>query len=215
MKQLFIIGFIFFCINSFAQNDNKAQNILEQVSKKTEAFETIKASFSYSMENENAGMNEAYKGSIDLNGKKYHVTIPEMGVEIFSDGQTIWTYMEDGNQVTISLIDEESDELLDPAKIFQIYKGDFNFEFVSEKSEGGTVLYLIDLIPQNEGEDFSKITIKIDKSKMMIQSGIVYDFDGGSTTIIIDNMVTNQSIPDSFFVFDKSKYKDLEVIDFR
>ena len=39
-------------------------------------------------------------------------------MKVFSDGATIWNYMKDGNQVTISTIEDAGNELMDPSSLF-------------------------------------------------------------------------------------------------
>ncbi len=82
-------------------------------------------------------IHEKNEGSIKIKGKKYVVSIPESGYQIYSDGTTIWNYMKDGNQVTISNIDDDSNELMDPANLFNIYEKGFKSKFVEEKTIDG------------------------------------------------------------------------------
>jgi outer membrane lipoprotein-sorting protein len=216
MKQLLLVGILaLLTIVALAQQSEKAKQILDEVSKKTQSYTSISADFSYSMINKEEGINENYTGTILLKGKKYNVYINGLGVQMISDGRTIWSYMEDANEVTISNVENETSDLMDPSKIFTIYEQGFKFNLIGEKSEAGKSLYMIDLIPDAAKKDISKIRITIDKATMMIYSAVMGDGSGTQFVIKVNKMETNKVVAETQFVFDKSKYKDIEVIDFR
>ena len=216
MKKLYFITFLLLIFNiTSAQQDEKSKNILEQVREKTNSFKTIQADFSYSMQNEEMDINENNDGTIILKGQKYYIDLPGLGVKIYSDGKTIWNYMKDGNQVTISNIDDESNDLMDPASLFNIYEKGFESKFISESKEGDETFYKIELNPENKDQDIIKVDISINKSSLLIHSVNLFSTDGNKYAILIKKMETNKTIPDSDFVFDPSKYKDIEIIDLR
>ncbi|QGY46201.1 hypothetical protein GM418_21810 [Maribellus comscasis] len=216
MKKIFLTSIIFISfLFSFAQGDEKAKDILDQVSSKTRSYTTIEADFSFTMENKEMEIHEANDGTIKLKGEKYAVVLPELGVKIYSDGETLWNYMEDGNQVTISTIDEESGDLMDPSSLFNIYEKGFQSKFVEEKKEGNKSLYIIDLFPDENFQEVSKINIAVNKSTLMIDSATLYENGGNMYSIKVKNIETNKSFPDSDFVFNADDYEDVEVIDFR
>jgi outer membrane lipoprotein carrier protein len=215
MKRIILMSAVLFvAIFSTAQN-NKAKDILDKVSEKTSSFSTIAADFSFSMENKEMEIDEKNEGSIKLKGQKYSVVLPEIGIQVFSDGITLWNYMKNGNQVTVSNIDDESSDLMDPSAIFNIYEKGFDSKFISEKVLGNKTIYQIDLFPGSDEYDVSKITVFINKATVMIQSAILYGTDGNLYGIEVKNMETNKDFPDSDFVFDASKFDDVEIIDFR
>lgn len=198
-----------------AQNEEKAKQILDEVSAKTKTFKSMSAEFTFSMVNEEMDINEKNNGSIKVKGQKYCVQLPEVGVEVFSDGTTIWNYMKDGNQVTISNVDDEGSELMDPSSIFTIYEKGFRSEFVQEKSMDGKTLYDINLFPDSDEYEVSKIEVSIDKNKMMIYSATLHGTDGNLYGILVKKLDTGNDFPDSDFVFNKANYGDVEEIDFR
>jgi outer membrane lipoprotein-sorting protein len=195
---------------------NKAREILDEVSKRTQACSSISATFTYSMMNEEENVRESYSGSILLKGDKYLVTISDIPVRMVSDGTTIWSYMEDVNEVTVSRVEDQTSELTDPAKVFRIYEEGFAYEFKGEKqTSDGKTLYRIDLIPETEAYDFSRISIAIDQATMLIASATMTDEMGTQYTIATKKVELNKPVEDSVFTFDVSEYEDIEIIDFR
>ena len=216
MKRIFISAtIILIALFTQAQQDAKAKGILDQVSAKTRSFKTISADFSFSMENKAMSINEKNDGSIKLKGQKYFVDLPGAGIKVYSDGKTNWNYMKQGNQVTISTIDEDSGELMDPSSLFSIYEKGFTSKFVAEKTVGGKVVYQIELFPDKKQFDVSKISIEINKATMMIQSAQLFGTDGNMYGIIVKKMETNKEFPDAEFAFDAKKFPDVEIIDLR
>lgn len=216
MKRIILIAVILLTTTLlWAQQDKKAKEILDKVSEKTRSFSTISADFSFSMTNEEMEIDERNDGSIKIKGQKYCVNIPEIGITAISDGTTLWTYMKDGNQVTVSNVEDEGSELMDPSAIFSIYEKGFDSKFVAEKKVGGKTVYQIDLFPDSDEHDVTKITLLIDKNSMMIHSANLYGTDGNLYGIEVKKLVPNKDFPDSEFVFDASKYDDVEIIDFR
>ena len=200
---------------TWAQSDTKATQILEEVSAKTNTFKSMSADFVFSMDNDEMDIHEKNEGSIIVKGQKYVVKLPDLGVEVFSDGQTIWNYMKDGNQVTISSLEDSENELMDPSSIFSIYERGFRSEFVAETQEDNKTIYKINLYPDEEEYQVTKIEVAIDKASLMLSSATLYATDENLYSIVVKKMEPNKEFADSEFVFDESKYGDLEVIDFR
>lgn len=216
MKGIFFtITILLIAFTTRAQQDQKAKSILDEVSTKTKTFKTILADFSFSMENKAMSINEKNDGSIKLKGQKYFVDLPGAGVKVYSDGKTNWNYMKQGNQVTISTIEDTGSELMDPSSLFSIYEKGFTSKFIAEKNVGGKPVYQIDLFPDKKEYDVSKISIEINKATMMIQSARLYGTDGNIYGIVVKKMETNKDFPDAEFTFDTKKFPDVEVIDLR
>jgi len=213
ISVIFVLLIIGFWAN--AQQDLKARQILEEVSNKTRSFKNISADFIFSMENKEMDINEQNEGSLKMNGQKYVVDLPAIGLKVYSDGKTIWNYMKDGNQVTISNTGEQGSEYLDPSSIFHIYEKGFISKLAGENKKGDKNYYQIELTPEKAGSDITKIILFIDKAEMMVSSANFFSTDGNMYGIKIKKLDTDTDLPDSYFVFNTDQYKDVEVIDFR
>lgn len=214
-KIVWIVALLGLTMLVWAQEDEKAKNILDEVSAQTKDIKSMSASFVFSMVNEEMDIDETNAGTIKIKGRKYCVQLPDLGVKVFCDGETVWNYMKDGNQVTISSLENEGSELMDPSSLFSIYERGFRSEFIDEKSEGGKTLYHINLFPDTDTYDVTKIEVTIDKAAMMINSATLYSTDGNLYGILVKEMDTNAGFEDSDFVFNEADYADVEVIDFR
>jgi len=198
-----------------AQEDTKAKEILDEVSEKTRSYTTISAEFIFSMDNDAMGIHEKNEGAIQLKGQKYVVDLPDVGMKVYSDGETLWNYMADGNQVTISNIEDSGSDLMDPSSIFSIYEKGFESKYTGTKNKDGKTLYQIELYPDTDEHDVSKIMLYIDKSTMMIDSAVLHGIDDNLYGIEVTSMNTKTELPDSHFTFNPDNHGDIEVIDFR
>lgn len=216
MKRLFLMTILsVFTMAVFAQQDAKAKEILEKVTKTTQSLASLEAKFSFEMNNTTEKIQEKSNGSIILKNKKYKLNIPQMGLQVTCDGKTIWTYMVNSNEVSIANLDESTDDLMDPSKIFTIYERGFNYKYIGEAVDGGVPVYNIELTPQKPAGDIQKIKIMIDKQKMLIRGANMTGKDGNKYNVSVSEFKTDGIYKDTDFVFDPKKYKGIEIVDMR
>ncbi len=215
MRNYLALFLIVATLAATAQNEPKAKSLLEETSRKMQSFETLAATFTFTMENVKMKIREQNRGSLLLKGSKYQVSLPELGMKIFCDGKTVWNLMEEAGQVTLSNAGEEGQGVIDPTTIFNVYQEGYSFRTVEEKNVGGKMITFVDMIPDNKAAEFSKLTVGIEKSKMMVHSLVTHGKDGNLYGIYVNDMKTNQPVADTEFVFSKAKYPNIEVVDFR
>lgn len=216
MKQLLLITvFSLIAWVGYSQQDAKAKEILEKVTKTTKSLASLDAKFTFEMNNKAQNIKDKSQGSIVLKNKKYKLDIPQMGLKVTCDGKTIWSYMVNSNEVTISNLDDATDELMDPSKIFTIYERGFNYKFLNEGTDAGVPVYNIELTPQKPSGDIQKIKLMIDKQKMLIHGAVMDGKEGNTVIIAVNQYKTDGVYSDADFVFDPKKYKGIEVVDMR
>lgn len=216
MKKLFIISILtLFVAVGYSQQDAKAKEILEKVSKTTQSLASIEAKFSFEMNNKAEDIQEKSSGTIILMNKKYKLNIPMMGLQVFCDGTSIWTYMQHANEVNISTLDEETDDLMDPSRIFTIYERGFDYKYLGESVDAGVPVFNIELTPQTPSGDISTIKLMINKQKMLIHGANMTGKDGNQYIVSIKEFKTEGVFKDSDFVFDPSQHKGVEIVDLR
>lgn len=205
MKKLFFI-LTLLPIVLLAQ-DQKAKSILDQLSEKTKSYTSIEAKFTNTFSSTVTDINESQSGTLFLKDNAYRL---EMEAQtIICDGETNWIYLEDDEEVNITEIDDEENDL-NPSKIFTMYENGYKYKFVKEDSKN----YHIDLFPKESGP-FLKVELFIDKSKMQISSFTMIDKQGSHYKYIIESFLTNQEMSNDFFVFKIADYPNVDVIDLR
>lgn len=200
-------------VSVHSQNHEKAKEILDQVSAKTKSYPSIKADFSFSMENLQEGISELYDGSIILKDTKYKVSL--MGFDTYYDGSVLYTHMIDAEEVNITEPDPDDEETLNPATIFSLYEEGYKFNYVGDGVADGKPCHEIDLYPENRDKPYSRIKLLIFKDNLHLYSLRQVGKDGDNYTVIVKNMVTTEEVDDSHFVFNTAANPNIDVIDMR
>lgn len=213
-KGLFmlIVG-LFMMSPSFAQSDAKAKTILAEVSKKFRSYDIVKADFTYSYTNQQANTKESQSGTLYVKSKtnKFKVVLPSQ--ELISDGKNQWTYLKDDKEVQVSEIDN-SEDALNPAKIFTIYEKGFKYVYKGEAKANNRTYQNIELAPLAT-RSFSKIKLSVDKQNKQISSFTIYDKNGNVYTYTVKAFTPNVKVSESIFLFNAAKYPGVEVVDLR
>lgn len=213
MKKIFsFLLFGILCFNLSAQ-DIKAKTVLDKVSAKNKEFKSIKAEFTFSMDNAEEDIHEVSEGNIILIGNKYRLKL--MGVDTYYNGTTMFSHYLDINEVNITEPEEGDNEGLNPAAIFSIYEKGYDYKYIKEETINSSVFHVIDLIPVNSEREFTSIQLRIDKAKNQIESLKTIGKDGNNVSITLKKLTPNLTFPDSYFVFDKKLFPNVETNDMR
>ena len=216
MKKLYLLlAFLSSGLIMFAQtsNDPDAKKVLDAVSAKFKTFKTVKATFTYKVENAAGKALSTKTGSILMKGTKYRVSFG--GQEIYSDGKTVWNYDKAANEVTISNLDASAGTIT-PQKLFtNFYDNDFLYKLNGEKKVGAKTLQEIEMTPTDKSKPFHKVYVLVDKNAKTLYSTKVLEKGGNKYSYTVANMNTTTAMADNQFVFDKAKYPGVEVVDLR
>jgi len=199
-------------LSLYAQNDAKALKILDAMSAKYKDMPAFKAEFKYSIESANSGVNENFKGEIIVKGEKFRLKLD--GQEIINDGNTVWTYLAEDNEVNISDY-EPSEEDITPSKIYTIYKKGYKYVFLEEKKEGNFIYEVVDLIPEKKDKQIFKIRLQVNKKDKSIKNWKIFEKSGNKYQYTVTKFTPNVKVDDKYFTFDKTLYQGVEVVDLR
>lgn len=217
-KILFLLLTFLTVITLKAQNDPQAKAILDQVSARNKAYKTVSSDFTITTTSSRNGSSSSRKGSLIMKGEKYLIRLPES--EIYFDGKDVYNYLPESNEVNITKPKEASSNgndffVTNPQDIFKIYQKNFKYKFIRENVVKGKNIYEIDLYPVDLKKNYSRIRMQVDKNTSQIVSLKAFFKDGTQHTVSLDKFETNQTLPDSLFVFDQAKHPGVEVIDLR
>ncbi|MDY0342776.1 MAG: outer membrane lipoprotein carrier protein LolA [Lentimicrobium sp.] len=208
MKKYFVsLLAVMLAVGTFAQNDKKAQTILDEVSAKTKSYKTIRIEFDYTMINKAQNINDSFKGVLISKGDRYKLTFS--GQDIISDGKTSWTYLKDANEVQINNADSGEDSFT-PTNLLSSYTENYKAKLASETAKQ----QIIELIPLQK-KTFNKVIITIDKSRKMVQQIAIYDKNGSIYTYAVHKFETDLPFADNLFTFNASQYPGVDEIDMR
>ncbi len=211
MKKLVTIIIVLIAGVALAQNDNDADKLLEKVINKMSSYDNFKADLAYTMVNTEMGIDEKKTGVIFVQGDAYRIEME--GQVIISDGETIWTYLEDSQEVMVSNVDD-SEESISPTQILNKYNESYKAKFGQDKKYKNSNLKEITLKP-NDGKNFEKMSVIVNANKLSLENFSVYDVNGNVFTYHIIDLQPDLDLTGDTFTFDSKSYPDVEVIDMR
>lgn len=203
---------IIISISAFAQYDPKALEILDAMGDKYKSIPSYEMNFSYNLINDVEKVNEEFKGKLTVKDDKFHMVLPEQ--EVINNGATIWTYLPEAKEVNIDNYDPNSDDI-NPFKIYELYKKNFKYLYLQEKTENGILCEEIDLVPEKKDAQYFKIKMFIGKKDKTIKGITMFDKGGNRYKYLVTKFTPNSKVEDSYFSFDPKKYPGVEVIDLR
>lgn len=216
MKRLFtLFSFSILTLAATAQtkSDPDAKKILDAVSTRFKSFASPQATFTYSVENAQGKALSTKHGTVVMKGNKFKVNMD--GMEIFSDGRTVWNYDKSANEVTVNNLSEGGSGMT-PQKVFtNFYDKDFLYKLNGTKKVGGKTVQEIELTPLDKTRPYYKVYVWVDRANNTIYSAKFLEKSGGRYSYTINSIRPASSIGDTEFIFNKSKYPGVEVVDLR
>lgn len=194
----------------YAQQDPAAREILDAMSNKYRKVPAFTADFTYTLENPQENLNEAFQGKITVKGLKYKLALE--GQEIINDGETVWTYLAEVNEVTINTF-SPGDAEINLNNIFDLYKTGYKYLLVDELTNA--TIKTVDLVPDDKNLNYFKIRMEIANAGSALNSFKIFDKTGNRYTYTINKFAEQPSLQDKEFTFDVAAHKGVEVIDFR
>jgi outer membrane lipoprotein-sorting protein len=177
--------------------------------------DTFQATFIYTSQEVNDQQQEELEpiqGQIWVKGPKYHLILDEQ--EIICNGQLIWNYLPQANEVQISTYDPEQ-EALDPVKLLTLYKTGFLPVSLKTQSIDNRPCDIIEFVVQDPDNLYTNFKLVIDLQLKQIKSLEALDTNGYYHNFLITSFQPNPDLADNYFAFNPSMYRDVEVVDLR
>jgi outer membrane lipoprotein carrier protein len=193
-------------------SDAKAKTLLEKVRKQYDAYQSIEASFTLTLEAAE-GKPEVEKGTIAQQGDKYRLELSDK--TIICDGATVWFHNKRNREVQINTA-ASGNSLLSPRELMRIHeRKDFIYAITSEGVENGKPCQFVEFKPTNKNSEYSKLRLSVDKKTNQIIGVKAFGKDGSRYTMVINELTPNKTYPNGTFNFDKSKHPGVKIEDLR
>jgi len=209
-----LILLLFLVLNStisYTQTDEKAENILKEYKIKLKSLKDYSAQFTYALSNP-TGPSISKKGIIKTKGNKYIVQLEDQ--QIYCDGESLWVYLLELNEVNIMSYDPEEGFGLESVFKVQEANGPAKYagiEPIQNRDHHKIILTKID----NTQLDYYRASLWIDVQTQLLSKAVLVNRMQTTTEFLFSAIQFNQGILDSEFVFDLSKYPNIEVYDER
>lgn len=225
MKQLliyFIANILAFPIvaqdNQFTEpgdSDPVATAILEKIKNEYQSFSSMEIEFTLTIAFPEEA-EEIQKGKLSQQGDKYRMKMGPQ--EIISDGDALWLYMKERNEVQINDAEEEEGEtnILSPKDLFTLYeKGEYIYGLVNEATENGRAIQQIEFKPKDRYSEYTKLRLTVDKRSNRVLRMKVFSKDGSRFTLNIDQLTPNKDFAADHFTFNEADYPGVKVENLR
>ena len=133
--------------------------------------------------------------------------------EIVTDGETLWMYLPEDNQVIVNQLSKVYRSNTSAFFLSEMgdLKKDFDIKLVGPTPGDEDKGYLLKLIPREQQSSFDELFLWVDKINFRVVETYFDDYYGNLIRIKFRNHIVNSGLPDSMFVFIIPK--DAEVIE--
>ena len=191
--------------------DDRSTELLNKVTAHYSSFSTMKVAFSVKMDDALSETVSVNKGSLDIKGEKFRIKLS--GQEVICDGTTMWTYIEEANEVTITQYDPANMDI-SPSNIFRLHESGFLHRYAGQKTVVTQVLDLVELTPTDKSRPYFKISMYIKAN------GSLWQFEakmksGMTTSYMVNSFKGNETLEDGHFTFKSSEHPGVVEVDLR
>ena len=206
MKKIVFLILACFSLGIQAQNSQKAEQLLNEVSKKVSSYDNMVIDFKYALENTSENIHQETRGDASIKGDKYVLNF--MGTTQLFDGKKVYTIIPEDEEINISNYVAEDENNITPSKMFTFYQDGYNFDWDITQNVNGRTIQYVKLTPKDSEAEVKNILLGIDKETKNIYNLIQTQPNGTKITITVKSFKTNQSLAQNLFTFDESRYSN-------
>jgi outer membrane lipoprotein carrier protein len=195
-------------------SDPEAKKLLDRVRKKYNAYTSLEAAFSLTIELPQSP-KEVQRGTVAQQGDLFRLEMDDQ--LIVSDAKTTWVYLKKNKEIQVDdAVSGGQSEFLTPKELLRRYeKGDFIYAITDRIRENNKSVTLIEFKPVDKRSEFTKLRVAIDESGSTIESIRAFSRDGSRFSFQITSFAANKTFPVGHFKLDPKQYPGVRVEDLR
>ncbi len=211
---ILILIFTLWTFYAYAQYDEVLGNqLIKKTVSKYRGYDSYKVDFKYIFENRMDDEKDSQNGVFYVKGNKFRIDLDNQ--LIITDEKNIWTYMKEANEAQVSVYDPDDLEFA-PDKIFTMWDKDYLAGYAGIYKVGERLTKLVELTPNDKSLNYYKVKMFIDKNTgEIVKLQTFYKNQGIIVTFDIKETKSNIPLNDKLFIFDKSRYPGVNIIDLR
>lgn len=188
-----------------------AETIVKKVRDNYEKLQSLQADFVQNYTWSLAGETQVLEGKLYLKkGDRYRV---ETATQIIvTDGETVWTYSPEKQQVLIDRLSKSAENPL-PRELLVKYARDFKAKLLGIEKPGKAEWYRLQFVPRDEDSFIREVTAWIEKDTWLARKIEQHDINDNITVYELKNLQRDVGLADNFFIFKIPE--DVEVVDLR
>ena len=190
-KFLGLLVAVFFVQMVYAQEEDNAKKLLDQVSEKMGAYTNMQLDFSTTLINKDAGIEEGdeppINGKIALKGEKYNLEY--LGNTFIFDGNKLFVINHDDKEITITDGDlSEDDGFIYPSKLLTFYQEGYNYQMGQLELIDKKKIQFVELFPIDSNSEIIKVKLGIDLEFQHMYQLVQIGENGAITTLTINKL---------------------------
>ncbi len=188
------------------QSDSKSIKLLDEVSSQMSSYKNFEFEFKYSLENTKENIRQETFGKIIISDNKYKLSIFEL--EQLFDGENLYTIIPENKEITVTDPIEDDNIMINPLDLLSFYKTGYELKWDIVQYVNNEPIQYVKLIPKNEDTNINYLLLGINMRTKHIYKLIEIGEQRTTTTLTIDNIISNKNISEDFFNFNKLNYPD-------
>jgi len=212
MKSILLTTLLGFGLLLNAQSNKEAQDLLNEVKAKTEAYKSQTITFVNEIEAPTGNANQPRssrktRGNARIKGNKYRIDMG--GFLMIHDGSK--TYMVYPDDEEINIVNTEDQQVnLTPAGILSSYEKGYSYALAGKETVNGKTIQYVRLKPKASA-DVKEILIGIDMATKQLYSYKQFSHDGVITTLIVEKYEVNTALADDIFSIKSKEFQGFEI----
>lgn len=192
------------------QDEEKAFSLLNSISQRS-----FRATFLYTNRSELDDSLVPFEegGQIVIYGNKYRLMLPEQ--EVINNGQTVWTYLKEANEVQITDYDSQQGATATLWTILANYRRHYTLGSFDTHQTNGQNQDSIKLLAKDVENSLAVINITVDRATKYIKFVEVIDNNQTLHAFLITDFEYDLKFDKAFFSFNADEHPGVEVIDMR
>lgn len=154
--------------------------------------------------------SQKVSGTIKASGRKF--ALQTSSSSTWYDGKTMWTYNVRNAETTLMTPTAQEVTEVNPLSIVNTYSANFTAAFAKTQSKGSKTIVLT---PKSKKLGYKSVHITIPDGSVFPSKLVIIPSSGQRVTVTISQVKKDVKLPDATFVYPKSKYPKVEIVDLR
>ena len=215
-NKLFTLIFLILAIYSVngqseEEHNEKSKAILAKVSKAYQ--KNINSKFNFELGIISEDINETQKGYALVKEDNFYYETEER--EVICDGKSVWTYIKEDNECYIDLL-EDLENTINPNEIFTIWENGFKYQYINQQNINNELIHQIKMFPISpEKSKYHTLLMEVNETNSTIKKATIKSKDGVTIKFKILSFIPNPELSNNTFIWNASKYPNVDEIDNR
>ncbi len=203
-KILIILSIVILGASAAASAAETADGMLRKAATSISGSSGLTASFTLDYG------SQKVSGTMKAAGRKF--ALQTSSSSTWYDGKNMWTYNAKNAETTLMNPTAQEVAEANPLSIVNSYSSNFTAAFAKGQAKGSKTIILT---PKSKQMGYKSVHVTIPDGAVYPSKLVIVPISGQKVTVTISQVKSGQKLPDSSFVYPKSKYPKVEIVDLR